>query len=435
MTIVAAPSVKGWCPGALRPMASGDGLVVRVRARCGALSLPDLAAIAHAAAEFGNGHIDATRRGNLQLRGVTAASFPRLIDELTKRGLIDASAEAEAVRNIMVAPLCGIDRHAVDVRPVVRELEGLLASDPVLQRLPGKFGYAIDGGGLLPLESDCADVMLRAAAPDRFAVGLDTAAATTWLGTVDAGTAATAIARIGRAFVDVLAGRTRGRMRAATAEQLTAIEAAVGDLLSTEAHRLAPIPAAVSRIGHLALEADVHVVGICLPFGRVEAGQLTRLVDALRAAGASEVRLSPWRAIYAQTADADAAKTVMTAAGQAGLITSDGDPLLHVEACPGLPDCPSASLDTRAVARKLAEEITTSGCTATIHVSGCLKGCARSAAAEMTLVASGNSYLVVAGGTAASTPVGVLTPEQLRSTPRRAFEMIHKSAGSARDHG
>ena len=26
-----APIVQGWCPGALRPMLSGDGLVVRVR--------------------------------------------------------------------------------------------------------------------------------------------------------------------------------------------------------------------------------------------------------------------------------------------------------------------------------------------------------------------------------------------------------------------
>jgi precorrin-3B synthase len=27
--------IKGWCPGALRPMASGDGLVLRIRARTG----------------------------------------------------------------------------------------------------------------------------------------------------------------------------------------------------------------------------------------------------------------------------------------------------------------------------------------------------------------------------------------------------------------
>ena len=28
---MSAAAIKGWCPGALRPMQSGDGLVVRVR--------------------------------------------------------------------------------------------------------------------------------------------------------------------------------------------------------------------------------------------------------------------------------------------------------------------------------------------------------------------------------------------------------------------
>ena len=34
----AAFQVQGWCPGALRPMMSGDGLVVRVRAPLVALT-------------------------------------------------------------------------------------------------------------------------------------------------------------------------------------------------------------------------------------------------------------------------------------------------------------------------------------------------------------------------------------------------------------
>ena len=33
-----APKVYGWCPGALRPMMSGDGLVVRIRAPLGRLT-------------------------------------------------------------------------------------------------------------------------------------------------------------------------------------------------------------------------------------------------------------------------------------------------------------------------------------------------------------------------------------------------------------
>ena len=40
--------IKGWCPGALRPMASGDGLVVRVRPPLGRFTPAQAGAIARA---------------------------------------------------------------------------------------------------------------------------------------------------------------------------------------------------------------------------------------------------------------------------------------------------------------------------------------------------------------------------------------------------
>ena len=45
----AAFEVKGWCPGALRPMQSGDGLVVRIRPRSGTFNPRQLRALADAA--------------------------------------------------------------------------------------------------------------------------------------------------------------------------------------------------------------------------------------------------------------------------------------------------------------------------------------------------------------------------------------------------
>ena len=69
--------IKGWCPGALRPMQSGDGLVVRIRPPMGRLTPQQAQAIAKAAETHGNGIIDLSARANLQLRGVTEASHPR----------------------------------------------------------------------------------------------------------------------------------------------------------------------------------------------------------------------------------------------------------------------------------------------------------------------------------------------------------------------
>lgn len=76
MNSAAAVEVKGWCPGALRPMPSGDGLIVRIRPFCGALSLEQARGLAALARRLGNGHIDLTRRANLQLRGLWTSTCP-----------------------------------------------------------------------------------------------------------------------------------------------------------------------------------------------------------------------------------------------------------------------------------------------------------------------------------------------------------------------
>src|ERR1700758_2498462 len=97
-------AVKGWCPTALRPMLSGDGLVVRIRPRGGRLSAAQALGIADLATRYGNGLIDLTGRANLQIRGVSVDEHASLIAELAELQLIDADTELEAQRNILVAP-------------------------------------------------------------------------------------------------------------------------------------------------------------------------------------------------------------------------------------------------------------------------------------------------------------------------------------------
>ena len=84
---------------------------------------------------------------------------------------------------------------------------------------------------------------------------------------------------------------------------------------------VAPVPGQ-RRLGSLA-----GVTGVAAPFGRLEAAQLHELVRLAEVAGASEFRLSPWRAIYV-----DAPTEVPEALG---LIIDENDPLLRIDACPG----------------------------------------------------------------------------------------------------
>jgi precorrin-3B synthase len=166
---------KGWCPGALAPMLSGDGYIFRLRLTIGILSFERAKIFADLARRFGNGAFDLSARANLQMRGVPAEKIEALQDELRALGLLDRDAHAEAVRNVVPSPLAGFDPSAIlDTRRLVTALDAMLKREKALHDLPPKFGFSIDGGGLLPLRGVAADIDFSALPGEtpRFAVSL-----------------------------------------------------------------------------------------------------------------------------------------------------------------------------------------------------------------------------------------------------------------------
>ena len=76
---MSAPAIRGWCPGAHRPMASGDGLVVRVRPPLGEVTPDQARGLADLAERFGNRAVELTNRANLQIRGVAPETHGAVI--------------------------------------------------------------------------------------------------------------------------------------------------------------------------------------------------------------------------------------------------------------------------------------------------------------------------------------------------------------------
>jgi precorrin-3B synthase len=371
--------VKGWCPGALRPMESGDGLLVRIRPHGAALSRAVMHGIADAAERHGNGHIDLTRRANLQIRGVRPETLGPLQRTLDALGLIDASIGAESVRNLLVGPLSGLDpSETLDMRPLARELADRLASEPAALELPAKFSIVLDGGGRLTLMPERADIRLMACESGgrkMVAIGRSGAA---WLGVEEPDhTASTVIA--------IIAGRAR-------------------KLQPVETLTLPREDAASPQPGRLDLGAGRIALGVGVPFGRIEAEQLRAL-----ASFAPEVRLSPWRMLYIP-AEGEAATTRITVQAAAlGFVIAPGDPLMRIQACPGRPACHAANADTRADAARVARWMAATGYPGTVHVSGCAKGCACSARADITLVGELGGYRLIRNA-AARDPGGTFLP-------------------------
>src|SRR5688572_1384593 len=137
---------RGYCPSVWTPMPSGDGLIVRVRPRHARASARHVAALARLAPASGNGIIELTRRGNLQIRGVSAASWPSLRAELVALGLAEAGPN-EPLPALFVCPQSGLDPRCPPLEPLAEALEARLAAAPLAERqLPDKFAVVLSGG-------------------------------------------------------------------------------------------------------------------------------------------------------------------------------------------------------------------------------------------------------------------------------------------------
>ncbi len=78
---------RGACPALAAPMATGDGLLVRLRPVGGALTLSQFASLARSAAAHGNGILEITARGNLQIRGLRAETVGQLAADIDAAGI------------------------------------------------------------------------------------------------------------------------------------------------------------------------------------------------------------------------------------------------------------------------------------------------------------------------------------------------------------
>ncbi len=399
--MTAAPAIKGWCPTLLSPMQSGDGWLVRVKPSAATLSADDARVVAEGARRFGNGHIDLTSRANLQVRGLDPRGAERLGEMILGNDLASADPAVESIRNVMASPLGPDDPAAAfDAHALARDIEAMLGAEPALQALPGKFGILVDGGGALPLADITSEIMVRSS-EGRLAVALDG-------GSLAALCAPSRLVETVKALA--LAFLHLSWERREAPHRLRDLVAAIGEEAIFEAAGLTRTPkplapsSAASPIGFAAYPGRAEGwFSIGLPFGRIEADTLTKLAHLSERFGDGTLRTTPWRALLLPGSTAEQAATFADEVCALGLIADPHDPRLYILACVGAPACPSASVDARNAARRLASAITaTRG--ETIHVSGCAKSCAHRGDAALTLIGRDGRYDVVRNGGAFARP-------------------------------
>ncbi|CAO3452814.1 Precorrin-3B synthase [Azospirillum argentinense] len=435
------PRRRGMCPGVLAPMEVGDGLLVRVRVPAGVLPAASAKRIAELGRRYGNGLVDLSHRGNLQLRGVAAAEMEALIAELRALGYVSEDAESEAVRNVLTSPTAGLDGTAVlDVRPCALALDARLAADRDLHRLPPKFGWLVDGGGQATLFDSSTDVRFDAVGVDGplFRVGLGgTFEGAVVLGYCRPDDLVELAAAVAQAFLELrqtLAEPPRRMAGLVKALGVEALRERVAAWLLTcphpshAAHGPLPSPAGQGRefsstqissppppsgggsgwgqtpATRSFLGRQPSWLGVAFPFGRLDCDKLEAL-----AALTHEIRITPWRALLLAAPQDGAAEK----AAALGSILDHGDIRLKLTACSGVTGCDVGTTDTHADGLAIAERAAgLLEAVRMVHVSGCAKGCAHPGAADVTLTAREGVYDVALNAAPGGTPWrSGLTPE------------------------
>ena len=431
-------------------MQSGDGLLVRVRTGAAPVSSKNIRDLVELATQYGNGQLELTRRGNVQLRGVHEWGLGALQGALVACGLGLASAELEARLALTADPLSGLDSRCARIDALAALLSSALLAAPGPWRLPPKFGVVLDGGSGA-LDHVSADIRVRVEpdAPERaclFAAGC--AADAVALGsccTVDAPRALLVlIAHLadassgGQRMRDVIAARGTAPLHAALGDLLRAKPAACGvvagapcdaqsrdvsdEVARTSLHAATTRPLVgyvppqaapaqnpavcdsardtrygARRVGRddgaagdvVSANAALGYVGLGLAFGAGDVGLWRRLADWADTYAGGAMRVTASRSVLLAGVRPDRARALLYEARAAGLIVEPDDPLLRVEACPGAPACSSAHGETRGLARTLVQVARPLlRAHTTLHVSGCKKACAHSGAAGLTVVHS-----------------------------------------------
>ena len=395
---------RGACPGLLNPMETGDGLLARlppVR-----MPLAAFAGLCAAARAHGNGVVEVTARGSIQIRGLKPASVIPFADSVAALGI-----EVPDRPVVIANPLAGLDAaEAADLTGLVAELRRGIAAASFAAGLAPKVSVIVDGGGALHLDGLGADIRLRAVPGETLLLTLgDDVTTATQLGRVRPEDALAAILE--------LLGAIARRGRFARGRDLGADEAAV--VLRSASVVAAPVGGSHARapaetIGLHPLAGGRAAVGIGLAFGHSEATQVEDLCRAAESLGATSVAPAEKRSLLVIGLLVEAAGVFAATAERLGFLVRPDDPRRNVIACAGAPACAAAQMPARRIAPAV---VTAAGPlmdgSLTLHLSGCAKGCAHPGAATLAFVGVEGECDLVLNGSARAEPAGTFAAETL----------------------
>jgi precorrin-3B synthase len=339
------------------------------------LQVEQLEVLRRAADELGDGQLELTSRGNVQVRGLTADGPRELSERLYAAGLLP-SISHERVRNILASPLSGLDEESrYDVLPVAAAVDRGLCSRPALAELPGRFLFALDDGRG-DLAGVRADVAVRALDEREGLLSLGGAHGVR----VSWADAAEAMVAAAEAFLEEREAQGSQAWRVEELED--GASRILGRLGLRGAEELLAETARVEAGPHRQVDGTTALV-VTVPLGSLGQEQAAALTDI-----ADQVRVTPWRSVVIPGLPRDPSERLE----EVGLVTKADSPWNGVTACAGQPGCAKALADVRADARRVTPRLPRHG--RPMHWSGCERRCGKPAGEFVDVLAIGNGYAI-----------------------------------------
>ncbi|MBH3383018.1 precorrin-3B synthase [Pseudomonas juntendi] len=379
------------CPGLWRIVSARDGGICRIKLPGGLLLADQADAVAAAAERFAGGVIEATNRGNLQIRGIGNAHHA-LVETLLAAGLGPRDAAGDDVRNLMLSPLAGHDpAMLLDARPLAGQILDLLESTPRFHQLSAKFAVQLDAGEALAMLEHPHDLWLSALRLGQqtwLAFGLAGCPADGQvLGAVPLADGLALVRAVLDRFLD-LASPAHSRMRQLL-EACPAGEFVEGlpldirrdaAVLGWRRHQPAPV-----WLGKLP-QARGLALGVAPAQGRLTPAMLRGVAQVCRELGDGSLRLSPWQSLVLTNLPAQHIEQAQAGLSALGLLCHVDEPLARISACTGSSGCAKALGETKGDAVALAA-LLGPGAPGSVHLSGCPRSCAVAYVAPATLLA------------------------------------------------
>ena len=368
----------GLCPTFAHPTLQRDGFLLRVPLVGGHLLVHQVECLAQVAGRYGNGTVELTNRGNVQLRGLVQDTLGSALDACQAAGLGDAAASL-----VTISPFAGPAETALR-ETLVRALAEIDTA-----QLSRKFAIHIDDVAGHTADRP-ADLLVQLTASGQSATSTGECQLT--VRALGATTCASA------EHVAVLARRLAQRCMQhgpharpadlVASEGAPALAAALGAtqpwLPTPPARAAQPLQVGVTV---LAASNGEHLAVTAARFGRVSADTLAGVGALLRRQNVPWLRVSPWRSLVLPCSSAAQAGEVLARVAALGLLTDVLDPAVGVISCIGSAGCWQTELDTLAEAERfVANRPAELAPGALVHVSGCDKLCATRAPVSLTLL-------------------------------------------------